>query len=214
MYKKPKTTIAVALDRSFNFYYRDNLEGLKREGAKIIFFSPINDKSLPNCDGLYIGGGFPEILGKDLEKNHNMRKKIKQFSEKNFPVYAECGGLMYLTKSMDYGNKLHKMVGIFDAETKMTKKMKLNYTKGKIAISNVLSNKKQSFQGHEFHYSKLESVSSDSKFAYELKIGEGIKNHLDGMIEYNTLASYGHLYFEGSDYAKNFVNNCIKESRS
>ncbi len=213
-YKKPKTTIAVALDRSFNFYYRDNLEGLKREGAKIIFFSPINDKSLPNCDGLYIGGGFPEILGKDLEKNHNMRKKIKQFSEKNFPVYAECGGLMYLTKSMDYGgNKLHKMVGIFDAETKMTKKMKLNYTKGKMTISNVFSNKKQNFQGHEFHYSKLESVSSDSKFAYELKIGVGIKNHLDGMIEYNTLASYGHLYFGGSDYAKNFVNNCIKESR-
>jgi cobyrinic acid a,c-diamide synthase len=212
-YKKPKITIGVALDSSFNFYYRDNLEALKREGSKIIFFSPINDKKLPDCDGLYIGGGFPEILGNALEKNHSMRKKIKQFSESNYPIYAECGGLMYLTRSIDYGKKSNKMVGIFDAETKMSKKMKLNYTKGKMVNSNILSNKKHIFQGHEFHYSELESVSSDSKFSYALKIGEGIKNHLDGMVEYNTLASYGHLYIDGSDYAKNFVKNCVQISR-
>jgi cobyrinic acid a,c-diamide synthase len=199
-YKKPKITIGVALDSSFNF-------------SKIIFFSPINDKKLPDCDGLYIGGGFPEILGNALEKNHSMRKKIKQFSESNYPIYAECGGLMYLTRSIDYGKKSNKMVGIFDAETKMSKKMKLNYTKGKMVNSNILSNKKHIFQGHEFHYSELESVSSDSKFSYALKIGEGIKNHLDGMVEYNTLASYGHLYIDGSDYAKNFVKNCVQISR-
>ncbi|NCF21804.1 MAG: cobyrinic acid a,c-diamide synthase, partial [Nitrosopumilaceae archaeon] len=181
--------------------------------SKIIFFSPINDKKLPDCDGLYIGGGFPEILGNALEKNHSMRKKIKQFSESNYPIYAECGGLMYLTRSIDYGKKSNKMVGIFDAETKMSKKMKLNYTKGKMVNSNILSNKKHIFQGHEFHYSELESVSSDSKFSYALKIGEGIKNHLDGMVEYNTLASYGHLYIDGSDYAKNFVKNCVQISR-
>ena len=213
IYQKPKTTIAVALDNSFNFYYRDNLEALKREGANLKFFSPIKDKKLPKSDGIYIGGGFPEILGDSLEKNQWMRKKIKQLSEENLPIYAECGGLMYLTKSIDYGEKTNKMVGIFDAETKMTKKMKLNYTQGKIISKNILSDKTHILQGHEFHYSKLESVSSDSKFAYELKIGEGIKNQFDGMIQYNTLASYGHLYFDSSDYAKILVKNCIKSSR-
>lgn len=212
-YKKTKTTIAVALDSSFNFYYHDNLEALKREGAKLKFFSPVKDKKLPNTEGIYLGGGFPEILGDSLEKNQTMKAKIKQIAEKNFPIYAECGGLMYLTKSIDYGKKKHKMIGLFDAETIMTKKMKLNYTKGKIISNNILSNKKHRIQGHEFHYSKLESVSSDSKFAYELQIGDGIKNHFDGMIQYNTLASYGHLYFDSSDYAKVFVENCIKVSR-
>jgi len=213
LYQKPKITIAVALDNSFNFYYRDNLEALKREGANLKFFSPIKDKKLPKSDGIYIGGGFPEILGGCLEKNQWMRKKIKQLSEENVPIYAECGGLMYLTKSIDYGKKTNKMVGIFDAEIKMTKKMKLNYTQGKIISTNILSDKKHTLQGHEFHYSKLESISSDSKFAYELKIGEGIKNQFDGMIQNNTLASYGHLYFDSSDYAKIFVKNCIKSSR-
>ncbi len=210
----PKTTIAVALDNSFNFYYHDNLKALMREGAKIKFFSPITDKKIPQCNGIYIGGGFPEILGDSLEKNSKMRKKIKQLSEDNVPIYAECGGLMYLTKSIDYGKKNRKMVGIFDAHTKMTKIMKLNYTLGNIISKNIISEKKQRLQGHEFHYSKLESVSSDSKFAFELKIGEGIKNQFDGMIQDNTLASYGHLYFDSSDYAKVFVKNCIQSSRA
>ena len=212
--KKPKTTIAVALDTSFNFYYQDNLEALHREGATLKFFSPIKDKKIPKCDGLYIGGGFPEVLGNSLEKNQIMKKTIKKLSENNLPIYAECGGLMYLTKSITSNNKKHKMIGIFDAETKMTKKMRLNYTKGKIISKNSITEKLHNFQGHEFHYSQLESVSSDSKFAYNLEIGEGIKKHQDGMMEYNTLASYGHLYFDSSNYAQSFVENCLQYSRS
>jgi len=211
--KIQRTKIAVALDSSFNFYYHDNLEALRHEGAKLKFFSPTSDRNLPQTDGIYLGGGFPEILGPSLEKNESMRKKVKQFSEQNYPIYAECGGLMYLTKSIDYDGNKNKMVGLFDAETTMTKKMKLNYTKGTIISKNILSHKKQIIQGHEFHYSKLESISADSKFAYKLKIGEGIKNHFDGMMEYNTLASYGHLFFKRSDFAKNFVENCIRISR-
>ena len=137
--KEPKTTIAVALDNSFNFYYRDNLQALRREGANLKFFSPIHDKKIPKCDGIYIGGGFPEILGNLLEKNYVMKKTIKKLSEENIPIYAECGGLMYLTKSIDYDNKKFKMIGLFDAETKMTNKMKLNYTKGKIISKNIIS---------------------------------------------------------------------------
>jgi len=212
--KKSKITIAVALDTSFNFYYQDNLEALQREGATLKFFSPIKDKKIPKCDGLYIGGGFPEILGNSLEKNQIMKKTIKKLSENDLPIYAECGGLMYLTKSITSNNKKHKMIGIFDAETKMTKKMRLNYTKGKIISKNPITEKLHNFQGHEFHYSQLESVSSDSKFAYNLEIGEGIKKHQDGMMEYNTLASYGHLYFDSSNYAQSFVKNCIQYSRS
>jgi len=213
MLKKPKITISIALDGSFNFYYRDNLEALRREGADLKFFSPIHDKKLSKSDGIYIGGGFPEILGNSLEQNHTMKRIIKKSSEQNIPIYAECGGLMYLTKSIDYGNKKYKMIGLFDAETKMTKKMKLNYTKGKITSKNIISDKLHYLQGHEFHYSELDSISSDSKFVYELDIGEGIKNHKDGMIQYNTLASYGHLYFASSNYAQIFVKNCINNSR-
>ena len=213
LHKKTKTTIAVALDTSFNFYYQDNLEALRREGANLKFFSPVKDKKIPKCDGLYIGGGFPEILGHTLEKNQIMKKLIKKLSEDNLPIYAECGGLMYLTKSISSQNKKYKMIGLFDAETKMTKKMKLNYTKGKIIAKNSISEKLHNFQGHEFHYSQLDSVSSDSKFAYSLKIGEGIKERQDGLIQDNTLASYGHLYFDSSNYAQNFVKNCLNYSK-
>jgi len=211
--KTPKTTIAVALDNSFNFYYHDNLQALRREGANLKFFSPIYDKKIPRCDGIYIGGGFPEILASLLEKNSIIKKTIKKLSEENIPIYAECGGLMYLTKSINYVNKKFKMIGLFDAETKMTNKMKLNYTKGKITSKTIISDKTHGLRGHEFHYSELDSVSSDLKFAYELNIGQGIKNHKDGLIEYNTLASYGHLYFDSSNYAKIFVKNCIKYSK-
>ncbi len=106
------------------------------------------------------------------------------------------------------------MIGVFDAETTMTKKMRLNYTKGKISAKTIISEKPHNLQGHEFHYSQLDLVSSDSKFAYDLKIGEGIKKQQDGMMQYNTLASYGHLYFDSSNYAQIFVKNCIKYSRS
>ena len=211
--KKYKVTIAIALDNSFNFYYHDNLKSLRHYGADLKFFSPIKDKKIPNCDGIYIGGGFPEVLGSSLEKNTSIRKSLKKLAEENLPIYAECGGLMYLTKSIDYGNKKYRMTGLFDAETKMTKKMKLNYTKGKVISKNIISNKSQLFHGHEFHYSELASISSDSKFAYDLKIGDGIKNNKDGLILYNTLASYGHLYFDSSDFGKIFVKNCIKYSR-
>jgi len=131
-FKNPTSTVAVALDSSFNFYYHDNLEALRREGAKIKFFSPVSDKKIPKCDLIYIGGGFPEVLGQSLERNTTMRNLIKKYAEEGMPIYAECGGLMYLTKSISFGKKKYKMVGLFDAETQMTKKMTLNYTEGRI----------------------------------------------------------------------------------
>jgi cobyrinic acid a,c-diamide synthase len=210
--ERTKVTIGVALDKSFNFYYYDNFDALRREGAKLEFFSPISDSSPPNCSGLYIGGGFPEVLGSPLAKNHTMKKSIKKLAEDGMPIYGECGGLMYLTKSIDYANKKYKMVGLFDAETSMEKKMILNYTKGNVITNCLVAKKSAKLFGHEFHYSELRSIPKDAKFVYDLSIGVGINNKKDGMAEYNTLASYMHLYFDRALHARNFVTNCLKYS--
>jgi len=206
--KKPTATVAVALDSSFNFYYHDNLEALRREGARLKFFSPVADKKIPRCDLIYIGGGFPEVLGQSLERNGTMRNLIKKYAEEGMPIYAECGGLMYLTKSIDFGNKKYKMVGLFDAETQMTKKMTLNYTEGRIT-SNCLISTPRKFRAHEFHYSKIRNLPRDAKLVYELKIGEGISGRRDALFEYNTLASYCHLYFDSAKYATKLVSSRI-----
>jgi len=206
--KKPIATVAVALDSSFNFYYHDNLEALRREGAKLKFFSPVTDKKIPGCDLIYIGGGFPEVLGQSLERNTIMRKMIKKHAEEGIPIYAECGGLMYLTKSISFGKKKYKMVGLFDAETQMTKKMTLNYTEGRIT-SNCLISGPAKFRAHEFHYSKIGNLARDAKLVYDLKIGEGISGKKDALSEYNTLASYCHLYFDSAKYATKLVSKRV-----
>jgi len=206
--KKPIATVAVALDSSFNFYYHDNLEALRREGAKLKFFSPVTDKKIPDCDLIYIGGGFPEVLGQSLERNTIMRRMIKKYAEEGIPIYAECGGLMYLTKSISFGKKKYKMVGLFDAETQMTKKMTLNYTEGRIT-SNCLVSGPAKFRAHEFHYSKIGNLARDAKLVYDLKIGEGISGKKDALSEYNTLASYCHLYFDSAKYATKLVSKRV-----
>jgi len=206
--KKPTTTVAIALDSSFNFYYHDNLEALRREGARLKFFSPVADKKIPRCDLIYIGGGFPEVLGQSLERNTTMRNLIKKHAEEEMPIYAECGGLMYLTKSINFGKKRYKMVGLFDAETQMTKKMTLNYTEGRITSSCLISTPRK-FRAHEFHYSKIRNIPRDAKLVYELKIGEGISGRKDALSEYNTLASYCHLYFDSAKYATNLISKRV-----
>jgi cobyrinic acid a,c-diamide synthase len=205
-FKKSNISIAIALDNSFNFYYHDNIQALRREGAKIKFFSPISDKKIPKCDSIYIGGGFPEILGRKLSQNHSMKKSIREAAEDGVPIYAECGGLMYLTNSISHQNQKYKMIGLFDAETEMTKKMTLNYTEGKIN-SNCLISTPRKFHAHEFHYSKIHGIAKDAKFLYDLKIGEGISSKRDGLSEYNVVASYSHLYFDSAKFASNIIKN-------
>jgi cobyrinic acid a,c-diamide synthase len=105
------------------------------------------------------------------------------------------------------------MVGLFDAQTGMEKKMTLNYTRGIVTSNCLIAKNSTNLFGHEFHYSELKSVPHDSKFAYDLSIGVGIKNKKDGLVEYNTLASYMHLYFDRGLHARNFVNKCVEHSR-
>ena len=208
-FKKIETIIAVALDSSFNFYYHDNLEALRREGAKIKFFSPLSDTKIPNCDCIYIGGGFPEILGKKLSQNNTMKKSIKQAAENGTPIYAECGGLMYLTKSIMHHSKKYKMVGLFDVETEMTKKMSLNYIDGRIT-SNCIISSPRNFHAHEFHYSRITNISKDAKFLYDLNTGDGITSNKDGLSEYDVIASYCHIYFDSAKFASNIIKNSKK----
>lgn len=210
--KKPACTIAVALDGSFNFYYSSNLESLQRAGARIRFFSPVSDGRPPECDGIYIGGGFPEVLSRPLSRNSSMRRSIKRMAGGGVPLYAECGGLMYLTRSIHDGARRLSMVGLLDADTVMTGRMKLNYTRASVVSRCVVSDSKRRLQGHEFHYSELSDVAGDVKFAYSLDIGHGISAKRDGIIQNNTLASYCHLFLDGRNSAA-LVSNCRNYSR-
>jgi len=211
--RKKRVKIAVALDESFNFYYQDNLDALQREGAELEFFSPVSDKKIPPCDGLYLGGGFPEVKGELLERNSSMEKCVKKSAEDGIPIYAECGGLMYLTKSIRYEKRKFRMVGLFDAETVMQRNLKLNYTKAKISRNCIISSSNNIIRGHEFHFSDLESIDKDSRFAYDMQIGVGVNRKKDGLLQYNTLASYMHLHFALPKVARTFVESCAKHSR-
>ncbi|MGE5685566.1 MAG: cobyrinate a,c-diamide synthase, partial [Nitrososphaerota archaeon] len=175
--KVPKLVkIAVALDNSFNFYYNENLKILRNLGAEITYFSPIRDNCIPDgISGIVLGGGFPEVMADKLNSNQSMLKSIKKAGEQGIPIYGECGGLMYLTKSITGykdSKKVFRMVGIVDARTKMTGRLTLNYTNADMN-STTFGNMKN-MRGHEFHYSKIEDLPSDSKFAYSMKRGIGI----------------------------------------
>ena len=226
---KQSIKIAVALDESFNFYYQENLDTLQKKGAQLIFFSPLNDLRLPEeVDGIIIGGGFPEILARNLSRNQSMMRAIKKIAESQIPIYAECGGLMYLSKSIKEGpsnyknakipeskgnfNKTYRMIGLIDAMTNMTDKLTLNYTQGKVINESLFGNINR-VRGHEFHFSVMENISNDSKFSYYLNKGKGITNQKDGIVVYNTLASYTHLHFSNTKLPERFILNCKKISR-
>jgi cobyrinic acid a,c-diamide synthase len=214
--RNPAVKIAVALDESFNFYYQDNLDALRMAGARLEFFSPVSDSRLPkNIDGIMLGGGFPEVLADSLEKNTEMIKSIRGATDDRMPIYAECGGLMYLSRSISgyKGSKRKmKMVSVVDADTEMTGKLTLNYTE---AACNAPLLGKTFLRGHEFHYSELRDIASDTDFAYSLTKGKGITAGKDGIVfNESGLAAYTHLHFGGGDLAQNIVNTCIAYSRA
>lgn len=214
--RKKSVRIGVAYDEAFNFYYQDALDMLSAMGAELGFFSPLHDRRLSDdFDGLYIGGGFPEILAKELESNQSMRSSIKEKVEQNLPVFAECGGLMYLTRSItDFEGAHYPMIGILDCETQMVRKLTLNYTQASVLKENILTKPGASIKGHEFHHSRLDSVPSDASFVYLMKRGIGIDSGRDGWVEYNTLAQYMHINFAASTrFASNFIKTCSQYNR-
>ncbi len=205
-------SIGVALDESFNFYYADNIDILSMY-ADIKFFSPVNDKDLPSCDALYIGGGFPEVLAYALSKNTSMMSSIKSMAEDGMPIYAECGGLMYLSRCIINDNGKYMMVGLIDADTIMGRRLTLNYTEAKVVKPCIVSPHANTIKGHEFHYSRLDNLAEDSVFAYEMLRGKGIDGKHDGIIVYNTLASYMHIHLAYKDIARNLIKACKRYKR-
>ncbi|HEX2615636.1 MAG TPA: cobyrinate a,c-diamide synthase [Nitrososphaera sp.] len=210
-----RARIAVALDESFNFYYADNLDALRRHGAELVFFSPVQEPRLPeNIQGIVLGGGFPEVLADRLEKNRQMIRSVQKAVQGGMPVYGECGGLMYLTRSISGyrgEKKARKMAGVIDADTLMTSRLTLNYTE---AECNGPVFGKTHLRGHEFHYSAIENVAGDCRFAYSMKKGKGVIDGRDGfIINESGLAAYMHLHFADSKLPKRMVQVCAKYSR-
>lgn len=214
---EPVVKIAIAKDESFNFYYPDTIESLKLNNAEIVSFSPVNDKKLPDgISGLILGGGFPEILADHLAKNYFIKKSILKEAQNGMPIYAECGGLMYLTKTVTQHRKgkkrTRKMIGLVDADTVMSDRPILNYTEAVNSGSFFRNIRK--VRGHEFHYSRIHNIGKDLRFAYSLRRGNGISNNKDGVIVYNCLASYMHLHFGGDQrLARRVVELCRNYSK-
>ncbi len=204
--------IGIAYDNAFNFYYNENIEVLERLGCEIIKFSPLKDAFLPDVDAFYIGGGFPEIFSGELQANINIRREMKRRIEEGIPVYAECGGLMYLCKSISYENNFHEMVGVIDANVKFTKKPKGHgYTKLSPFFydrkEGLWFNKIKSIKGHEFHHSFIDMSSSiSSDLVFNVKKGFGVNGTGDGIAYKNILAGYTHIYSASSSgWFKNWV---------
>ncbi|BDC35509.1 Ni-sirohydrochlorin a,c-diamide synthase [Candidatus Methanoliparum sp. LAM-1] len=200
--------IGIAMDEAFNFYYYDNLYLLENAGAKLIYFSPIHDKKLPEVDGLYIGGGYPEFYAEDLESNKSMLTDIKRFCEREKPVFAECGGLVYLMDKMVIKNDEYSFVGLIDGYSSMNRDRRVvNYVLGKFTENSVIGRENDKFIGHEFH--KSIAFCGGKNYTINLTRGEGIKDGKDGMKVYNTLATYTHFHAASFlPFAKNFVENC------
>jgi cobyrinic acid a,c-diamide synthase len=209
-----KAKIGIMRDRAFNFYYPENLEALKKEGAQLLFINSFMDR-LPEVDGLYFGGGFPEFFLEDLEKNRELRKDIAKAIEEGLPVYAECAGLMYLCRSIHWRGRSHEMVGIIPAEVELSEKPEGHgYVVVEVIDENPLFPVGLTLRGHEFHHSSL-SCPEDLRFAYQVKRGQGIHHQLDGIVYKNLFASYVHLHALGTpEWAHGFVSLVSKKKRS
>ena len=190
---KQPVKIGVAYDEVFNFYYKENIESLEANNAKIEYFSPLNDEELPDVDGLYIGGGYPELFSKELNANQNMLSQIKNFHLEDRPIFAECGGLMYLMNSIHED----KMVNVYPYKSILTDRVQaLKYTIAEVTQDNIISKKGEKFHGHEFHYSKVlvDKNNIENDLAFNILRGKGSYNNQDGFMKRNTLASYVHTH--------------------
>jgi len=204
-----KLKIGVASDKAFGFYYPDDLQAIESAEAELVRFDTLQDQRLPDVDGLFIGGGFPEVFMAELSANAPMRDSIRNAVEAGLPVYAECGGLMYLARSLSWKDQKFDMVGALPADVVMhDRPVGRGYVSLKLTADAPWRScdGTGSVRGHEFHYSSLENVSPDLKFAYEVARGHGVDGQHDGLVYRNVLASYTHLRSEaGSNWAPAFV---------
>ena len=207
---EPKVTIAIARDRAFGFYYPRDLEIMQKSGAKLIFFDTIRDKKLPDADGLFIGGGFPETHARLISKNSPLRNEIHNALKKGLPAYAECGGLIYLSQSLSWKNKNYEMAGVIPGDCVMNNRP---IGRGYVNLSETTvypwpnkSVKRIKIPGHEFHYAKINNLPKKINFAFKVTRGVGVNGTDDGIIINNLLASFTHLLSTPQyNWAKRFV---------
>ncbi|MDP6816082.1 MAG: cobyrinate a,c-diamide synthase [Alphaproteobacteria bacterium] len=185
--------IAVARDAAFGFYYPDDLEALGRAGAELLPFDALHDPSLPPVDGLFIGGGFPEMQAEALAGNTSLRQDILRVLRDGLPAYAECGGLIYLCRGLHHRGRRHEMVGFVPADAVMHERP---VGRGYV---NLAATEKAPWRGgggdlpaHEFHYASLENLAGDATFAYRVGRGHGIDGVHDGLVQGNLVATFSH----------------------
>ena len=207
----PTLRIGIAQDAAFGFYYADDLDELRAAGAELVSFSPIKDKQLPRVDALFLGGGFPEVFARELAANHSLRSEIFSAIESGMPAYAECGGLMYLSRSITWHGEKYDMAGVVPGDVVMHEKpvgrgyVRLKETANFPWPSNAPP---ISVMAHEFHYSSLENLPPNLNYAYEVERGYGIDGKRDGLVYKNLLAAYTHLRsLEGYNWAARFVSS-------
>lgn len=194
--------IGVAKDEAFCFYYLDNLDRLAASGAALRFFSPLHDP-LPEVDALYLGGGYPELHADGLSVS-GCTESIRKRAEEGMPIYAECGGLLYLAEELEIADRTCPMAGVLPARAVMTGRIgALGYTEGTFREGAPFCRPGMPLRGHEFHYSRVE-CRPDAKFAITLLRGKGIHEGADGLYEHQTVGTYTHAYFN-DEFAKSFV---------
>lgn len=198
--------IAVAKDRAFCFYYADSLKLLERLGARLVYFSPLDDKTLPDCDGLYIGGGYPELYGKELEINKSMRESVVHKLMQGMPCIAECGGFMYLMRQCAYKGRRFAWAGFLPGETWMTDSLtRFGYVTLTAQTDTMLCRAGESIGAHEFHYSD----SSINGSAFVAMKASGNRSWPCIYAAGNVVAGYPHIHFWGNPaWARRFIESC------
>jgi len=208
-----KVRIGIIKDKAFQFYYPENLIALQKEGAEIIEFDSMRDKSILPVDILYIAGGFPEIHAEDISKNKSFRDSVRIFAEKGLPIYGECGAVIYLGRSISYNGQKFKMCGIFPLDFELSKKPAGHgYTEISVDRDNPFFPVGSTLKGHEFHYSIPTNWNPESQdTAFCVKKGFGFDGSRDGVHKKNVFATYTHLHATGTlDWAKWLVGKARK----
>jgi cobyrinic acid a,c-diamide synthase len=208
----PPVRLGIARDAAFGFYYPGDLEALRAAGAELVAFDALRDKRLPQVDALYIGGGFPETHMDALAANTDLRAEVRKAIEAGLPAYAECGGLMYLARGIEWNGRRAEMVGAVPADIVMHARpvgrgyVHLRET-GRGLWPRPNAREAPLIHAHEFHYSSVENLAPGVRFAYEVERGHGIDGRHDGVVHKNLLASYAHLRdVAGSPWARRFVD--------
>jgi len=194
----PACRIGIARDAAFHFYYADNLRRLEALGAEIVPFSPIADTALPDVDGLYIGGGYPEVAARELAANAPMREAVKAFAQSGGPIYAECGGLMYLSNAIVAADgSRHPMVGVIPADACMRPALQsIGYVEVEVTAPSILGEAGTRFRGHQFRYSELAPAPDGSvDRIYAVRGRRAKENEREGYRVKNVVASYVHAHW-------------------